>query len=129
MLPKVWSDDQRQDPNLAPFLLSDRSLGTQACADTEGAAAGQQRGLPGPACQLMPRGVPQLPWQPLSAHCPFLPGAPAALGYEHRPPRDGNPGFPGAPQGLAVLAEQMFCKHLWKAGGKVCFDRHGGFAN
>ena len=78
------------------------------------------------------RHPPAFPLAPLQPGGPFLPRAPGLmrnappLPHSARVETQASWGFHGA---LARWRGRALSGHLWKAGGKVCFDRHVGFAN
>ena len=70
--------------------------------------------------QLMPEGQPRSPGSPFQ-------------GLWHPGPRTPLPGLGtwgsrGCPGPGQCWHRQVLRKHLWKAGGKVCFDGYTGFA-
>lgn len=119
---KTWSGARVKGVSSAPFLPSGCSLEQLPLVDvSEVALAGLSQQAP-----------PAFPSDPLQPDSPLLPQAPGLMRAPHpsttaaRVETQASWGFHGA---LACWRGQALHGCLWKAGGKVCFDRHVGFAN
>lgn len=120
---KMWSGARVKGMSSAPFLPSGCSLGQLPRVDvSEVAVAGFSQRAP-PCLPLRPSAARQslTPPGPWAHEGPPHPATTAALVETQA-----SWGFHEA---LACWRGRALRGRLWKAGGKVCFDRHVGFAN